>query len=60
MRKLLIFIAFLVIAIPFLLIVQRYTGWELISRKEYYYLVVFFLLGFWVWNMKTKKNTDTN
>ena len=60
MRKFLIILALLVITLPFLLIVQRYTGWEIISRKEYYYLVAFFLFGFWVWNMKAKKNTDTN
>ncbi len=60
MRKFLIAMAILVIVLPILLIVQRNSNWEIISVKEYFYLVVGFLAGFLMYDKRKKDQTKTN
>lgn len=55
MKKILVIMAILVIILPFLLIVQRFTGWEIISVKEYFLIAGAFLIGYCIQNRKNDK-----
>lgn len=44
MKKILIFLSFLVILVPVIAIIQNLVNIELITLKEYFYLIVVYLV----------------
>jgi hypothetical protein len=55
MKNVLIILSFLVITIPIVIIIQNFTGWNLFSRKEYYILVLMFIIVFIIYQEKKDK-----
>lgn len=55
MKNFLIFLSVLVIVLPILFIIQNFTGWSVISLKEYFFLVGAYLILIVIYKLNRKK-----
>lgn len=61
MKNILIFLAILLILMPFAVILQNIMGWNLVSNSECFFLVAAFIILFTLYkNDQRQKNKDTD
>jgi hypothetical protein len=55
MKNILVFLAIMVILIPVVIIIQNFAGWHLFSKKEYFFLVLIFIILFMLYTQGKEK-----